>query len=132
MLKYYKSLATIGCVLSVIFFCVGTIFVLLYIQDIQEQRFIQPIPKELGINSSHDFHRYVNQTFVEGMSRQEIYEELEKFGEYKITPTAWGFEGEMCELVGFPTGQTVIFPKREYLACFSVEDDILISWALRD
>jgi len=106
--------------------------VLRYIQDIRDQRFVQPIPKELGINSWDDFHNYVNKTFVKGMSREEMYEELEKFGEYKITPTAWKVTGSYCYIVGFPTGQPVDFSKREYLACFSSDDDILVRWTLND
>ena len=126
MVKNYKL---IGCVLIVIFFCVGVIFALRYIQSIWDQRFVQPIPKELGINSWDDFHNYVNKTFVEGMSREEMYEELEKFGEYRITPPRTsGSTGTYCYIVGLPIGQPVDFHRQEYLACFSENDDILVRW----
>jgi hypothetical protein len=99
---------------------------------IVERIALRPISLKLGIDSWKELDRYIDKTFVEGMSREEVYKELAKFGDYKITPTAWGRKGEGCELVGLPTGYFVNFSNLQYLACFSTENNSLVRWTLDD
>jgi hypothetical protein len=84
-----------------------------------------PVAYRAGIEPTWKaFDEYMHETFVEGMSREEVYKKFEQFGNYKVT------QGNTCEFIKLPTGETIFMPQSElkYMFCFLPEDDTLEYW----
>lgn len=107
---------------------VGFIFVIIRIDN---KNAIAPISTRVRVESRDELREYMKETFIEGLSRQRVYEQLEKFGEYNITSLNYAPGDEYkCETIKLPTGETTFLPPPtfEYIFCFSPQSDNLKYW----
>lgn len=119
MFNNYKLYILLFCLISAI--CISAC--------LAEKNTLETITEKTGITSWVELESYLEETFISGMSKAGVRRELETLGDYSITPTKWGTAETSCEIINIPAGRNT---KLQYLACYSVKDNVLVSWSLDD